>query len=558
LTEFIKCGTKLAEASVGNVIVKTEYLLVTIACLAAAVFLLAIPFSSPPVLAQRTTTLSPSARAETLLREGKGAEALSILLKIHRSQPKNFKVCHQVGLAYTQMQQFEKAAEFYRKALRLFPSFIPSRKNLGTVLWFSNHKEEAEHEFLAVTKALPKDPVPHLYLGSLQFERKQFSQAKAHFKQAGDLAFNNPEALPMVLETYLASQDLSFPDRMMQQLQQAETPNPELVFQCGVLFGRYGFYSRAILAFEKVKTNYPDRYALSLNLGTAQLQARQFRAAIESLEGLVASNSAKGEVFLLLGEAYDREGNPEKAYSAYTRAIEMEPQSEEGYIALSSFASAHHNDEFALKTLARGLERIPGSTKLLVQQGTIWALAMDLPQAEDSFRKASQSDPQAGLPLLALGLSQMQANKLAEATATLRQAASKAPDDFRPEYFYALTLVRAGGRGDPVRRKEIIASLERAIALNPQDPESRVALGQTYQSADQLDLATKELEKALELDPSNATALYQLGLIYRKQGKVEAAQRLLNSFEKVKAKAKQEEDQERKALVQIMKTVSEK
>ena len=290
----------------------------------------------------------------------------------------------------------------------------------------------------------------------------------------------------------------------------------------------------------------------------AQLQARQFPSAIESLETLAASNSAKAEVLLLLGEAYDRVGNPDKAYSAYARAIEMEPQSEDGYLALSNFASAHHNSEFALKTLDRGLQRIPGSTRLLVQQGTIWALEMDLPKAEESYRKASQSDPKASLPLLALGLSQLQAGKLAEAGASFHEAATRAPNDYRPEYFYALSFIRAGGLGDPNRRNEIIASLKKATALNPNDSESRVALGQTYQAADQIDLAVKELEKALQLDPKNSTALYQLGMIYRKQGKVEAAQRLLSSFEEVKAKAKQEEEQERKALVQIMKTVKEK
>jgi tetratricopeptide (TPR) repeat protein len=85
-----------------------------------------------------------------------------------------------------------------------------------------------------------------------------------------------------------------------------------------------------------------------------------------------------------------------------------------------------------------------------------------------------------------------------------------------------------------------------------------VALGQTYQSADQLDLAVKELQKALELEPTSPTALYQLSAIYRRQGKTEAAQQLLQKFEEVKARTSQEEEQERKALVQIMKTVRQK
>jgi len=62
-------------------------------------------------------------------------------------EPKDFKVSHLVGLAYTQLQQFEKAAEFYRKALQLNPGFHTCPEDLGTVLWFSNHKVERSANF---------------------------------------------------------------------------------------------------------------------------------------------------------------------------------------------------------------------------------------------------------------------------------------------------------------------------------------------------------------------------------------------------------------------------
>ena len=104
--------------------------------------------------------------AETLLQQGKPAEALPILNQLHKVQPNNVQVCYQLGLAYTQLQELIKAAEFYRKALKLNPSFVAARKNLGTVLWFSNQKEASVQEFRVVLRALPNDPVSHLYLGS--------------------------------------------------------------------------------------------------------------------------------------------------------------------------------------------------------------------------------------------------------------------------------------------------------------------------------------------------------------------------------------------------------
>jgi tetratricopeptide (TPR) repeat protein len=351
---------------------------------------------------------------------------------------------------------------------------------------------------------------------------------------------------------------MSVPGRLLRQLQQAAAPNPQLIFQFGLLFGRYERYDESIKAFEKIRADYPDRYALLLNLGMAQLHGQQFNAAVQNFEEIVALNLAKPEVYLLLGEGYDKQGLPEKAYSAYARAIEMDPNAEEGYIALSNFASSHLNNEFALKTLNQGLQRNPGSARLLLQQGVIWALDGHLAESENSFAKASQYDTGWSLPVLALGITQLQAGNLREASATFRQAIEKGPDDYRAEYFYALTMIRAGARGDPTRRGELIAALQRAIALNPKDAESRVCLGQAYLAADQVDEAAVELEKAIELDPKNPTALYQLGIAYRKQGKTEASQRVLRSFEETKARIKEEEDQERKALVQILKTVKVK
>ena len=442
------------------------------------------------------TSTSSQVRAESLLQQGKPSEAVPLLLQLHESQPHNSQICLQLGIAYTQLEQLEKAANFYREALRLDLRLMAARKNLATVIWF-------------------------LYLGSWEYEHQQFARAKTHFEKAGDLAYKNPEALPMVLESYLALKDMTVPQSLMKQLEKARNPDPELAIRLGTLFSHYGVYDQAIKTFEKI----------------------------------LPSSSVKPEVFLLLGEAYDKQGMPEKAYNAFTKAIEIDPKLEEGYSALSSFASDHQNKEFALKILNQGLQKIPGSSKLLLQQGVLWALEGDLLQAQKSFLRACQADPRWVLPILALGISHLQESKSAEAASTFQQAATIAPDDYRPEYFYALALTRAGQQDIPSHREEIISALRKSISLNPARPEPHVLLGRTYLAANQIGEAVVELEKALELDPRNPTALYQLGIAYRKQGKSAEGERLLRAFEETKAKLKEEEDQERKALLQILKTV---
>jgi tetratricopeptide (TPR) repeat protein len=513
--------------------------------------LLLVVLTAPVLFAQAP---SPVSRAEALLREHNPSEALRILQQEYKTSPKDFKTCNLLALAYTQSNDFENAARFFREALALNPGFTPARKNLGVVLWFANRHAEAEREFLAVLKPSPADPVAHLYMGFLEHERKHFPKAKQHFERAGDLALNNPEALPVVLESYLAAGDRSLADRVMRLIESSASPDTALVFRCGVLFGEYGLYPQAVAALEKIRPAYPDRATLLLNLGMAQLSAKQYRAAAESLEGAGTAGSAAetARVLQLLGEAYDGAGDPQKAFESFSRAVELDPASEDGYIALSNFAAAHHNEEFALKTLTRGLEKNPASGKLLMQQGVLAAIQGDLAQAEKSFRMSSQSAPLAARSLLALGIVEMQAGKLDAAAGTLKLAASKAPEDFRPQYFYAVTLARAGGRSEPEKRKIIVASLQKAISLNARDPESRVELAQAYQAAGDIELAAKELEAALSVSPGHTAALYQLAGVRRRQGRIDEAQRLLANYQEVKNSAA---EQERNTLVQIMKEI---
>jgi predicted Zn-dependent protease len=64
---------------------------------------------------------APLARAQDLLKAGKGQDALPILLELHRSAPLDANLCQQIGIAYTQVENLGEAENFYREATRLNP-----------------------------------------------------------------------------------------------------------------------------------------------------------------------------------------------------------------------------------------------------------------------------------------------------------------------------------------------------------------------------------------------------------------------------------------------------
>jgi tetratricopeptide (TPR) repeat protein len=463
---------------------------------------------------------TPLARAQALLKQGKAQDALDLLLDLHRSQPSDANVCQQVGIAYTQLQNLTEAEKFYRQAVRLNPQFWAARKNLGTVLWFLDRKGESEREFLAVTKELPADPVPHLYLGLAAYERRDFPRAKMEFERAGTLASSNPEVLPAVFESHLATHDMSFPTKVMERVTRAEEPDSALILRLGALFLQYGEYGRAAVALER----------------------------------LVAMHKDSGEVWRMLAETYDRQGKPDQAYRAYSRAEENDSSSEENYIAFAEFASAHGNNDYALQVVARGLQRLPQSPGLLFEQGILRALKGDREQADTSFKEAGRLKPGWNPPLLALGISRLESGDATQAAALFDKARTADPRDSRAHYLYATALSREAGVISVETRAKAIAALHKAIEIDPKDARAHALLGQLDLAAGKHEAAALDWQTALKIEPENTTALYQLGLLRRRQRKTAEAERLLQAFQRVKAKKPDEE----KSLVQILRVVPEK
>jgi cytochrome c-type biogenesis protein CcmH/NrfG len=175
----------------------------------------------------------------------------------------------------------------------------------------------------------------------------------------------------------------------------------------------------------------------------------------------------------------------------------------------------------------------------------------DRDQAENSFGWAGRLKPGWPLPLLALGVCQLEAGEAAKAVTSFRNARALDPNDFRTHDLYATALVR---ENDTENRTEALAALHKAVELNPNDARSHALLGQLQLAAGKPEAAVIEWQTTLKIEPENITALYQLGLLYRKQGKTAAAERLLQTFQSVKAKKSRGEV----SLVQMLRVVPEK
>jgi predicted Zn-dependent protease len=401
--------------------------------------------------------------------------SLPQLLDLYKTEPANARLCQQIGVAYARANQFNRAAEFFRKALAIDPQSIPPAKNLATVLWFAGQKKESITLLRALEKRIPDDPVPQLYLGLDAYDGRDMESAAAHFDRAGTLASDNPEVFPVVVTTFLVT-------------------------------------------------------------GRSQ-------QAINILENRIAAGNADSQVYRWLGDAYDRQNLLRKAWDAYSKAISKAPKAEENYLALAAFSIEHRNASIARDVLRRGLSQLPGSPKLMLETGLTWALEGHFDQAKTAFHQASSLDSHWSLPLLALGITDLETGDVDDAAEVFRQAKQVAPGDYRCYYFHALSLNRSQTNEKALLRSQAIEELHQAVALDPSRSQPRVALAQNELSAGNAAAAEAQLREAIRLDPTEPSALYKLALLCRREGKKQEADRLFAAFESSKKKADADENE---------------
>jgi tetratricopeptide (TPR) repeat protein len=276
-------------------------------------------------------------------------------------------------------------------------------------------------------------------------------------------------------------------------------------------------------------------------------------AANHLLEQRVASGISDAQTYRWLGHSYDSLMEPEKAFQAYSEAIRLEPRSEENYIALAAFSIDHANPAFARDVLERGLKQKPGSPKLLLELGLAWAIQGDFGKARQFFADANAAESTWSLPLLALGVTDLQTGNAEQAAECFRKAKDLSPDDYRGYYLHATALQRSNVNADAAKLETEIADLRRAIKLDPQHARARVALAQAEMAGGAMKTAEAELRQAVHVEPTDPQAYYRLALVCRRLGKAQEAEQLLQSFEHLKQKAHSEENE----FVLILKTVNE-
>lgn len=156
--------------------------------------------------------------------------------------------------------------------------------------------------------------------------------------------------------------------------------------------------------------------------------------------------------------------------------------------------------------------------------------------AENHFARALELDPDSAFAHKTIGILYFRAQRFSEALRRLERAVALDGDDYLSQYYYGASLqweqvdesrYVSGFSNESVPKMR--GALERAIALNPDFPDSYKQLAFMYLTLDRdLDEAVRLLEKSLELAPDRDDFAYTLAQVRLRRKEYAAARRILD------------------------------
>ncbi|MDQ3814468.1 MAG: tetratricopeptide repeat protein, partial [Armatimonadota bacterium] len=402
-------------------------------------------------------------------------------------------------------------------------------KTPGEIAYNAGSYSRAVEEFEKATPLVPQSAEAYYRLGQAKRGQGDVPGAIAAYRQAQQLAPNDP--LPRVGEALalLARQDQARPDPAGQeQARQTRQQAREVLIPVqnhalaravlGLVELREGNNEQSIAHLQDAIKQESQLYQAHALLALALLERNQLPEALvaarKSAELRPDSAQAQGTLAMVLFFA----GQTKEATRAARRATKLNPLSPFALLTQGRvFLSQLRTDE-ARYAYAQAAALAPDLPVISTELGAVYLRLDQVPKAEASYRRAIKLSPNSAEAHTGLGIALARQGQSKEAEAELRKAVDLAPDNPTARANLAGFLIE---QGRLVEARGVLSGTKR------DDP----TYGIIYARLSEISLylqdllaAQEDARHAVRLLPNSAIAHYQLGRVYLEQGRTVQAE----------------------------------
>jgi len=364
-----------------------------------------------------------------LNEQGNAAEAENYLTGALKIDPDFDQALLELASLKMGMKKYEEAIPLLRHAMEVSRDPGPAYYKLATVERDLHRTEDAQRD-LKIFQTLSKTPsraaIP--YQNIFEFANRRQSLApearlELDLKTLEDQIKrhpSDPEDLYMLAETQMKLGHREEALAAIGQLEQVSGQDLRTELGIGVLLAKYRLYRDALPHFERALTADSASDEARYDLADTYFHLRNYGRAFEVLQQV--SSGARDDTYLfLLGDVEARIGRTAEAVEIFRHAVEMNPDSDQYYLALAMTYLRQRNTEEAERALRQGLAHVPNSARIHWGLGVISALEGDNRGAEDNLVKATDLMPEWVSGFSTLGFFYSQTGQISKARETLER-----------------------------------------------------------------------------------------------------------------------------------------
>jgi tetratricopeptide (TPR) repeat protein len=244
-----------------------------------------------------------------------------------------------------------------------------------------------------------------------------------------------------------------------------------------------------------------------LHHGLALLVEGEWGRAREQFRRCLELDPGHGPSALYLGLVDCLEGAPSRARDHLRRAVELDPELVNAWLLLGLVAESEEDLAEAEECMTRAAHLEPNAHVARARLAGLARMRGDVEAALPELRRWADGQPDESAPLLHLASALVDAEEWGEAALVLDRALELEPE--------SAALHRR--RGDLCRRTGERPRAERhfaaALALDPDDDETRLKHALLLADLERVDEALTELDEVVRRDPENPVARYHRGLL---------------------------------------------
>jgi tetratricopeptide (TPR) repeat protein len=326
-----------------------------------------------------------------------------------------------------------------------------------------------------------------------------YAAAEAGFQQVLKLAPGHVGALGNLGVVYSRTKRLADAENVYKRLLRQHPDDPALLLNLGLAEFKRELYASALPRFARVaELDAKNRQAREL-LAACQLRTGQVDSAIAVLEGLRANDPRDAGALYLLGGAYFRQKEPEKAKRVLSELLAAAGPAQANFLIGKAYYDSGRFED-AVQAFGESLRLEPDFAGARLELGKTYISTRDNEKAIAELTAALRQDPQDAMAHYYLGSLLVQDDHAAEGAPHLEEARRLNPDFYGPYFYLAKAMMQQS------KPAEAVPLLQRATRLNPEEPSAFYQLARALEACGRGAEARQALARVKELNASRLHA----------------------------------------------------